>query len=145
MIMVLEGDVFMQAKGNTYLYIAGIFEILLGVLTLGLIFYAMTMNNSASIKVFGTYPKDMPSLQLLGIYIQIGLQIIAGLLGILFANKREKYKICQLLALFLLGILIYNYILMEVNAQAMISAFVSVIPPLLYYMGASRNKDTLLK
>ena len=82
MIMVLEGDVFMQAKGKTYLYIAGIFEILLGVLTLGLIFYAMTMNNSASIKVFGTYPKDMPSLQLLGIYIQIGLQIIAGLLGI---------------------------------------------------------------
>lgn len=29
----------MQAKGKTYLYIAGIFEILLGVLTLGLIFY----------------------------------------------------------------------------------------------------------
>ena len=72
----------MQAKGKTYLYIAGIFEILLGVLTLGLIFYATSMDNSASIKIFGTYPKDMPSLQLLGIYIQIGLQIIAGLLGI---------------------------------------------------------------
>lgn len=133
----------MKAKGKTLLRISGILEIMLGLVSLGLILYALSLDRNAAQEIFGSNPDGATLWQLVGAYALSALELIAGIAGVLLGGRAKSYKICQCFGLLLLLVVVFNYIHMEYTFQTIIVQFLASIVPVLYYQGAIRNKQSI--
>lgn len=131
-----------RARGKSLLRITGILELLFGATMLALTLYVMSLDESSIIKILGKDPNLMTFVQLACVYAQAGVQIIAGIVGIMFANSIKHHKICMFFGYLLILICAANFIHIEYNVQTIATQSLSLIVPVFYLLGAIKNKNS---
>lgn len=133
----------MEAKGKNYLKITGVLELVLGIILVTLLFYIASLDKGSSIQIFGSNPDGFTFVQLALAWLQAGLCIVAGITGIVLANKPKAYKVCMFFGLVLIFVAISNSFYSDFNFQNIMKEICAYIIPVYYYYGAAKNKQSL--
>ena len=131
----------MKPKGNKLLKVTGVLEILMGGLTIAFLLFLLSRNDTLS---FLTKEIEYQSFkELIVLYVICGVEIFAGLFGIILSNKAKCGTFLAILGyLLLLGYVISNMFVISkgINVYSIIIDFVTLLIPVFYLHGALLNK-----
>lgn len=128
----------MKTDGNRFLKVTGVLEILFGVASIAMILWVLSQN-PADFQVYGFNASDTLWTLVL-IYGTAAIQIIAGVIGLLFSNNLKKAVLCQTFGIVLIVMQISCFGRYDTNAGSIVTNIISLIVPFLYYHGAAANK-----
>lgn len=132
----------MEAKGKKVLRCTGMIEILFGITSLGLLFYALYSKDTTLLTSLGLDGETV-LLQVTLSYVQAGIELIAGLAGVLLASKAKKYSVCIFFGYLLMAVVIVNFILVELTIAVLLQKALALLVPILYLYGAQKNKQSI--
>lgn len=131
----------MEAKGKNYLRISGILELLIGIANLALLFYVMNVGDKGLYQQLGIPIGEETIIKLFLSYGMSLLCVIAGLIGIAFANSVKHAKLCLMVGYILMAVVVAQYGTgTDWTTNHIISLSCSLIVPAFYIFSATLNK-----
>lgn len=130
---------YVNAKGAKLLKLAGILEIILGAASIGFTLWVMSQDLSKfNLVLMGA---KFSAESFMGIAIVYGIsiiQIVAGVIGVAFANRPEKAKLHIALAAILVVLAIIT--IKDISTAGLLDAVIPIIIPCIYMQGAVLNE-----
>lgn len=131
----------MNAKGKNLIVVGSVLELIGGLASLAMVlgilsadlapFSGLIADTGAGTMVWG----------LVLVYATIAVQIIAGIIGLMFAAKPEKYMICYVIGLILILITAKNFAF-GFALDKILTYVIAMVGPICYFWGAAKNKES---
>ena len=145
-----------EAKGKTILKVVGILFIIFGAISVIISLLAL-VGGAALAGASGMLEGADAGMVAAGgaivivagvvALIQSVIDLIAGILGVKNCDKPEKAQTCFILGVVIIVIAIisdiFAFISSGVNASTIISALIGLVLPVLYVVGANKNKQSV--
>lgn len=131
----------MKAKGKNLIVVGSILVLLGGLASLAMVLGILSADLAPfSATITSTSGTMVWSLIL--IYATIAVQIIAGIVGLMFASKPEKYKVCYVVGMILILITAKDF-LIGFTMEKILAYVIAMVGPICYFLGAAQNKESL--
>lgn len=132
----------MKAAGSLCLKLAGVLEILAGAATIASMSWLLSQSPE-KISMFGIdYSEATLWVAVVTFAIAI-IQVIAGFIGVIFSSKLEKGKVCMAFGILLILMHVFSFGHFDFKIGDILSNIYALIVPVLYYYGATLNKQQL--
>lgn len=129
----------MDVQGKNILRITGILEIVVGVFSIILITFVLN-GSIGDVEVAGIGIAKDDTFSIILTYLSASIQIVVGLLGIIFANKASMYNVNVYGGYALLGLSLLSFFL---GSNGLSSNIIAFALPILYIYGAMLNKKSI--
>ena len=134
----------MNAQGKKLLKVAGMLEVLFGIGIILMLLFVLSGSNVAVLKSLGLSGEAQTFFNLFMAYAQAFINIIAGVLGLILADKPKHYKVNYFFGLVLILLVVFNMRNKELTSiQVLISETFALLVPALYFYGAMKNQQSL--